>query len=97
VLVRALNFGVARKNVGVWVCALNLALRSVHAHNKVHVVCTHIIMMCVVCTVLADHRETLLACAQCGYMLFHDSLVNGECRVLVRGGRVLKFDMVQHV
>jgi hypothetical protein len=28
------KFGIARKNVSVRVCALNLALRSVHMHKK---------------------------------------------------------------
>jgi hypothetical protein len=36
-------------------------------------------------------------CAQYGYMLSCDSLVNGAHRVLVRGGGVLNFGMVQHV
>jgi hypothetical protein len=35
--------------------------------------------------------------AQCGYMLSRDSLVNGARRVLVRGGGVLNFGMVQCV
>jgi hypothetical protein len=41
VRVCTLNFGTARKNVGVQVRALNLALRGVHTHNKVHGVHTH--------------------------------------------------------
>jgi hypothetical protein len=73
VLVRALNFCVARKNVSVQVCALNsdtarknvcvqenalnLVVHSVHTNNKVCTVCTHIIMVCMVCTVLDERRE----------------------------------------
>jgi hypothetical protein len=43
-------------------------------------------MACMVCPVLVEHRETLLVHVQCGYMLSHDSLVNGVRRVLVHGG-----------
>jgi hypothetical protein len=50
-----------------------------------------------VCTVLAERRGVWLVHAQCGYMLSRDSLVNGARRVLVRGGGVLNFGMVQHV
>jgi hypothetical protein len=32
---------------------------------------------------------------QCGYMLSRDSLVNGVRKVLVHGGVVLKFGLVQ--
>jgi hypothetical protein len=53
-----------------------------------------IIMVCVVCAVLDELRETLLVHMQCGYMLSHDSLVNGLCRVLVHSGGVLNFGMV---
>jgi hypothetical protein len=63
VWMRTQNFGATRKNVGVrtkiWrrvnvgvkVRALNLALCGVHTHNKVHGMCKHIIIPCVVCTV----------------------------------------------
>jgi hypothetical protein len=84
----------AWKNVGVRVCALNLALCGVHMNNKVCAVCTHIIMMCVVCAVLAEHRKFLLVCTQCGYMLLCDNLDSGACRVLVCSGDVLKYGMV---
>jgi hypothetical protein len=94
VRVRALNFGVARKNLGVRVHVLNLALRGGHMHNKVHAVCTHIIMACVVCAVLAECRETLLVRAQCGYMLSRDNLVNDARRLLVCGGGIQNFGMV---
>jgi hypothetical protein len=59
--------------------------------------CTHIIMVHKVCAVLVEHRETLLVCMQCGYMLPRDNLVNGVRRVLVRGGGILNFGMVQRV
>jgi hypothetical protein len=78
-------------------CALNLALCGVHTHNKVHAVYTHTIMACVVCVVLAERRETLLVHTQCGYVLSRNNLVNGACRVLVRGGGVLNYGMVQRV
>jgi hypothetical protein len=42
-------------------------------------------------------QRSLVVCAQCGYMLSRDSLVNGARRVLVRGGGVLNFGMVQCV
>jgi hypothetical protein len=35
--------------------------------------------------------------AQYGYMLLHDSLINGAHKVLVRSGGILKFGMVQCV
>jgi hypothetical protein len=35
--------------------------------------------------------------AQCGYMLSRDNLINGACAVLVHGGGILKFGMVQCV
>jgi hypothetical protein len=50
-----------------------------------------------VCTVLTERRGILLVHAQCGYMLSRDNLINGARRVLVRGGGILKFGMVQHV
>jgi hypothetical protein len=59
------------------VCTLNLALCSVHMHNKVCVVCTHIIMARVVCTILVERKGVWLVCTQCGYMLSHDNFVNG--------------------
>jgi hypothetical protein len=72
-----LKFGVARKNVGVWVHTLNLELCGEHTHNMVCTVCTYIIMACVVCAVLSERKGVWLVCVQCGYMLSHDSLVNG--------------------
>jgi hypothetical protein len=80
VRVRALKFGTELKNFGVRVHTLNLTLRGVHMHNKVHTMCTHIIMTRVVCAVLAECRGVLLVRAQCGYILSHDSLVNGARR-----------------
>jgi hypothetical protein len=50
-------------------------------------VCTCIIMVCVVCAVLTEHRGILLVRAQCGYMLSHDSLVNGVQSTGARWGR----------
>jgi hypothetical protein len=61
------------------------------------VVCTCIIMVCVVCAVLTERRGILLVRVQCGYMLSRDNLVNGVRGVLVRGGGVLNFGMVQRV
>jgi len=58
----------------------------VHTHNND-----------VVCAILAEHRGVLLVRVQCGYMLLRDSLVSCACRVLVHGGDVLKYGMVQHV
>jgi hypothetical protein len=79
VRLHALSFGATRKNVGVWVQVrtLNLELHSVHTYNKVHVVCTTILMACVVCAVLVEHRGFLLVRAKCGYILSCDNLVNG--------------------
>jgi hypothetical protein len=88
------KFGIAWKNVGVRVRALNLELCGVNTHNKVSAVCTHIIMAWVVCAILAEHRGVWLVHAQCGYMLSHNNLVNGVRRVLVRSGGVIKFGMV---
>jgi hypothetical protein len=59
------------------------------------VMCTRIIMVCMVCAILTEHREMLLVRMQCGYMLLHDSLINGVCGVLVHSGGILKFGMVQ--
>jgi hypothetical protein len=87
VRVCALNFGTARKNVGVWVCALNLVLSGAHTHNN---------GMRGVRSIGRVQRSWLVR-VQCGYMLSRDSLVNGERRVLVRGGGVLNSGMVQHV
>jgi hypothetical protein len=81
----------------VKVCELNLALHDVHKHNKVCAVCTHIIMVCMVCIVLAECRGVWLVCAQYGNMLLCDSLVNGVRKVLVRSGGVLNFGMMQRV
>jgi hypothetical protein len=61
------------------------------------VVHTHIIMAHMVCTVLAEHRDTLLVHAQCRYMLSHNNLVSRARRVLVRGGNVLNSVMEQRV
>jgi 1,6-anhydro-N-acetylmuramate kinase len=36
-------------------------------------------------------------CTQYGYMLRHNNLVNGAHRVLVRGGGILNFGMMQRV
>jgi hypothetical protein len=75
-------------------CTLNLALRGVHTHKKVHAVYTHIIMVCELCTVLAEHIGVWLVHAQCGYMLSRNGFFNGARKVLVCGGGVLKFGMV---
>jgi hypothetical protein len=56
--------------------------------------CTHIIMAHVVCAILAERRAVWLVCMQCGYMLSHDSFVNGARRVLVHSRGILKFGMV---
>jgi hypothetical protein len=50
-----------------------------------------------VCTILVERRETLLVHTQCGYMLSHNNLVNGACKILVHGGGILNFGMVQCV
>jgi hypothetical protein len=42
-------------------------------------VCTHIIMVRVVCALFVERRETLLVRAQCGYMLFY---VDIHCNTL---------------
>jgi hypothetical protein len=42
-------------------------------------------------------QRSLVGARKCGYMLSRDSLVNGARRVLVRGGGILKFGMVQRV
>jgi hypothetical protein len=70
---------------------------GVNIHDKVRTVCTHIIMLRVVCIVLAEKKGVWLVRALYGYMLSHDSLVNGVHRVLVRGGGVLKFGIMKHV
>jgi hypothetical protein len=67
---------------------------SVPTHNKVHVVCTHIIMVCEVCAILVECKGILLVHAQCGYMLSRNNLINGARRVVVRDGGVLNFVMV---
>jgi hypothetical protein len=69
----------------------------VHMHNKVCTVCTRIIMVCMVCTVLTGRKGIFLVRAQCRFMLSRDNLVNGVCGVLVRGGGIIKFGMVQRV
>jgi hypothetical protein len=61
-------------------------VRNVHTHNKVCAVCTHILMACVVCTLLKERRRILLVRAQGGFMLARDNLINGASRVLVHGG-----------
>jgi hypothetical protein len=81
----------------VRVRALNLSLHGVHTHIMVCAVCTHIIMVRMVCAVLAERRGVWLVRTQCGYMLSRDSLVNGARRVLVRGGGVVNIGMVQRV
>jgi hypothetical protein len=70
-----------------------MLLRSVHMHKMVCVVCTHIIMECIVCVVFAERRGVWLVHAQCGYMLSRDNLVNGARRVLLHGGGILNSDM----
>jgi hypothetical protein len=70
-LVCALNFGIAWKNVSVQVRALNFGAALKNVGVQVRAVCTHIIMVRVVCALLVEHRETLLVRAQCGYMLFY--------------------------
>jgi hypothetical protein len=57
----------------------------------------HIIMAPVVCAVFIEHRGILLVRAQCGYMLSCNNLVNGVHGVLVHGGGLLNFGMVQRV
>jgi hypothetical protein len=59
----------ASKNVGVRVCALNFGSAQKNVSVRVHAVCTHIIMVHMVYVVLVEHKETLLVCTQCGYML----------------------------
>jgi hypothetical protein len=91
-----LNFCAARKNVSAWVRMLNLALCNVQTHNKVHTVCTNIIMVRMVCThiimvhmlcaVLAKRRGVWLVCMQCAFMLSRDILINGAREVVVHGG-----------
>jgi hypothetical protein len=89
----------AHAKLSIVMCGLSdacvILLRGVHMHSKVHAVCIHIIMACMVCAMLAECRETLLVCTQCEYMLSHNSLVNGVDRVLVCGGGIQKFGMVQ--
>jgi hypothetical protein len=80
--------------VGTKFCILRCRL-SGSCIILVWVVCARIIMVCVVCVVLAERRGILLVHAQCGYMLSCDSLVNGAHRVLVHGGGILNFRMVQ--
>jgi hypothetical protein len=79
----AQNFGTARKTIGVQVCMLNLALHSVNTHNNG------------ACGVHSIGRAqwSLVGVRECGYMLSHDSLVNGMHRVLVHGGSIIKFGM----
>jgi hypothetical protein len=54
-------------------------------------------MMCMVCAVLVERRGVLLVRAQCGYMLSRENLVSGARRVLLCGGDVLNFGMVQRI
>jgi hypothetical protein len=103
----ALNFGIARCRVVMcgkfWRAGVRTKFSIARCGMSgtciilVHVVCTHIIMACVVCTVLAERRGILLVRVQCGYMLLRDILVNGAHGVLVRDGGVLNFGMVQRV
>jgi hypothetical protein len=60
-------------------------------------VCTHIIMVREVCPVLAERRGVWLLRTQYEYMLSRDNLVNGMHRVLVCGGAIIKFGMVQRI
>jgi hypothetical protein len=68
-----------------------------YTHNNVCTVCTHIIMVRMVCIVLVECRGVWLVCTQYGYMLLHKILVNDVHRVLVRSVGVLNFGMMQHV
>jgi hypothetical protein len=68
-----------------------------HTHNNVRTVCTHIIMVRMVCIVLGECRGVWLVCAQYGYMLLRESLVNDVRRVLVHSVGVLNFGMMQRV
>jgi hypothetical protein len=70
---------------------------SVHMDNKVCMVCTNIIMARVVCAVLVERRGVWLVRVQYEYMLSRNSLVNGARKLLVCGGGVLKFIMVQRI
>jgi hypothetical protein len=63
----------------------------------VQAVCERIIMARVVFAILTECRGILLVHVQCGYMLWHDNLINGARGVLVHGGSVLNFGMVQCV
>jgi hypothetical protein len=91
----------ARTKFSIAWCGLSdayvILAHIVHMINKVHVVCTHIIMACVVCAVLAERRGILLVHVRCGFILSHDSLINDVRGVVVRGGGILKFCMVQCV
>jgi hypothetical protein len=64
----------------VRVHALNLALRKVHTHKKVHTVYTHMIMVRRVYAVLAERKGVWLVHAQYEYNLSHDSVINGAMR-----------------
>jgi hypothetical protein len=81
---------------GVLVRTLNLAWSSVHTHKKVHAMYTHIVMVCMVCTVLAECRGLWLVRAQYGYMLSCDNLVNGAHIVFVRDGAYRTWHGVVH-
>jgi hypothetical protein len=63
----------------------------------VRAVCTCIIMAHVVCVVLTEHSGIFLVHTQCGYMMSCDCLVNGACGLIVRGGGIINFGVVQHV
>jgi hypothetical protein len=74
VWVHVLNFGATWKNVGVQVRVLNLALHSVHTHNKMHAVfnngCLHYYLhvyfcgfiLCVVITVFIVMGISCICC-----------------------------------
>jgi hypothetical protein len=95
-----------------WCVHLNLALHGAGVRTKFSIawcglsgtcvilactVCARIIMARVVCTVLTERRGILLVRVQCGYMLSRDNLINGARGVLVHGGGILKFGMVQRI
>jgi hypothetical protein len=72
------------KNVGVQVCALSFG--TTRKNNGTHGMRS-----------IGRAQRSWLVCAQHGYMLSHNNLVNGACKVLVRGGGVLNFGMVECV
>jgi hypothetical protein len=56
------------KNVGVWVCVLNLALCGVHTHNNV---------ACGVCSIGMSVEKLCWCARNVGICCSRDSLVNG--------------------